>query len=229
MKYKEIPKDKDFVERFKLRFSKLTKTHDGCIFWDGAKMMQGYGTISKNKIRYLAHRVSYTVFKKTILDGLVLDHKCSNRLCVNPEHLQETTIRRNIDLAFERNPELKKGNKGQSLLLSRGFCKHGHIISSLDDLYNNPWKGKNNRKCKKCRGKNKSKYNSNYYCGTKKLTMGVCLHGHTIKSTEDLTKTGKCKQCRKIWNTRYNEKVGLEKMRKYNREYARKRKLNMLE
>jgi hypothetical protein len=73
-----------------------------CWPWLGAKNQCGYGVFlvatrhTGLDIRFtVAHRVSWILGGGVVPDGLVMDHLCRNRRCVNPAHLEVTTQREN--------------------------------------------------------------------------------------------------------------------------------------
>lgn len=73
----------------------------GCWFWTGAVFKSGYGAIRILGKTTLAHRVAYELFTGPIPVGLVLDHLCRIRPCVNPAHLEAVTDQVNIVRGFE--------------------------------------------------------------------------------------------------------------------------------
>ena len=67
---------------------------NGCWRWDLSKKADGYGQVWVNGTVKLAHRISYEIHVGPIPDGLVLDHLCRNRACINPQHLEVRHRRR---------------------------------------------------------------------------------------------------------------------------------------
>lgn len=74
----------------------------GCWHWIGLTLKNGYGQIREagTRFRYLTHRLSLKIHGITLIKGLVVDHICRNRSCVNPKHLRQVTSRIN---AIENN------------------------------------------------------------------------------------------------------------------------------
>lgn len=76
----------------------LNKSHvtpSGCWQWDQYTDLDGYGTLKHGAGTIRAHRWSYEALIGPIPTGLVIDHLCRNRGCVNPEHLEPVTVREN--------------------------------------------------------------------------------------------------------------------------------------
>lgn len=61
---------------------------DGCWEWLAGKNNAGYGYFWFNGKQRRAHKVCYEMLRGPVPDGLVLDHSCRNKACVNPDHLQ---------------------------------------------------------------------------------------------------------------------------------------------
>lgn len=97
-----MPGKKGTVKERLLRH--IIENENGCWIWQGSRSGSGYGQIraGKNQSPKLAHRASYEEFVGPIpVDEngktLFIDHLCydsegySNKLCINPEHLEPVT------------------------------------------------------------------------------------------------------------------------------------------
>jgi HNH endonuclease len=111
-----------------------------CWYWAGSVQQSGYGSIwDKTKKKNLrAHRAVYEALVGKIPEGLVLDHLCMNKLCVNPEHLEAVTQRENMrrcDYSTRYNPRA-------NIML----CPHGHSLDRIRMHYD-----KAHRECGTCK------------------------------------------------------------------------------
>lgn len=116
---------------------KIAIEPSGCWRWTDAPKDTGYGTISLRRRIVYAHRFSYESFVGPIPDGLVIDHLCRNRRCVNPAHLEPVTNRENIYIR----------SVGFFAPYVRGECQRGHPLTT-ENVYVRPKGGA--RMCKPC-------------------------------------------------------------------------------
>lgn len=115
---------------------RFTVSPSGCWIWLRALDKNGYGvTSSKTLGARRAHRVSYEHFVGAIAKGLVIDHLCRVRSCINPSHLEAVTQKTNI----ARTPRC-----------TATHCKRGHLYTA-DSVYICPRGKKNCRYCMKIR------------------------------------------------------------------------------
>lgn len=75
-----------------LFFNRVMVIGTGCWIWRGSRTRKGYGMAFGTS----AHRATYQWFVGPLVPGLssgmVIDHLCRNRACVNPAHLDQVTI-----------------------------------------------------------------------------------------------------------------------------------------
>lgn len=107
-----------------------------CWIWTGGLVGGGYGQFGvTGQWHKRAHRYAYELVVGPIPDGLVLDHLCRVRCCVNPAHLEPVTQRENLMRG------LGSWNAGKT------HCKRGHEFTP-ENTYVAPH-GK--RTCRTCR------------------------------------------------------------------------------
>lgn len=99
-------------------WSKVNKT-DGCWEWTGA-LVRGYGSFRADG-HNLAHRFSYEALVGPIPAGLVIDHLCRNKACVNPAHLEPVTQAENV--LRGDGPQVTRERYA-----ARTHCKNGHEL-----------------------------------------------------------------------------------------------------
>ncbi len=64
----------------------------GCWVWQGYRVKNGYGQLTYKRTRWLAHRLSYCLCHGELPeDDLQIHHRCANRACLNPDHLEAVT------------------------------------------------------------------------------------------------------------------------------------------
>lgn len=91
----------------------------GCWEWVGARNPNGYGQVMHKGKRHGAHRAMWISLNGPIPDKLVIRHKCDNRCCINPHHLEIGTYQDNTNDAVERGRMNSKFPTGAQRLIRK--------------------------------------------------------------------------------------------------------------
>jgi hypothetical protein len=108
-----------------------------CLVWTAYTLYNGYGRFGVSSKIHYAHRVAYGAAFGEIPAGLVLDHLCRVRACVNATHLEPVTNRENI----------LRGETIMAANVAKTHCPQGHEYNSENTLVNPP---NGRRRCASC-------------------------------------------------------------------------------
>lgn len=124
-------------DRFWQKIEKIP--FDDCWHWIGT-VQYGYGIIREEKHgpSLKAHRVSLVIHGIKLINGLVVDHICRNKLCVNPKHLRQVTHRIN---------SIENSIGPPALNNTKTHCLNGHLMDRVTK--NKKWGDK--RWCSICK------------------------------------------------------------------------------
>lgn len=107
--------------------------------WEWNKSLRrGYGRIKQDGKMLGAHRVVYEHLVGKIPNGMILDHVCRNRSCVNPQHLEIVSNKENI----------LRGNGPTALNAKKKNCNKGHPLNGVNLVVRY-----SKRYCKECERK----------------------------------------------------------------------------
>lgn len=130
------------VERFMSHV--MPEPMSGCWLWIGGRSGNGYGLwgIREKGLKRTegAHRRSYFLHKGKIPNGMVIDHLCRNRCCVNPDHLEVVTMSENVNRGMM--PQIN---------LSKTHCPQGHPYNEENTFIHKRLDGRVGRECFICK------------------------------------------------------------------------------
>ena len=122
---------------------KLGGPNGDCWEWQHYLDKDGYGIKKVGKAQR-AHRLSFSAANPTVdITGKVLRHKCDNRACINPAHLEPGTMFENgVDMAVrcrqkckltaEQVYEIRESALSQNEL----SAKYGVAVSTISRIIN---------------------------------------------------------------------------------------------
>jgi hypothetical protein len=108
----------------------------------------GYGRFLIGPKKYAqAHRYAYELLVGPIPTGLVIDHLCMVKRCVNPAHMEPTTRAENTRRA--------RPHDGPTANVNKATCPQGHLFDASNTYM---WQGA--RYCRICRRLRVAAYNA---------------------------------------------------------------------
>lgn len=103
----------------------MPEPNSGCTIWIGTISRCGYARLIVRGKTKLAHRLAYEEFVGPIPDGLVIDHICRNRACINVRHMEVVTQKENI----------LRGTAPAASNVAKSSCVHGHPFDTTNTRY----------------------------------------------------------------------------------------------
>jgi len=101
-----------------------TRLAGDCLLWCGFATPKGYGHAQFESTNQPVHRIHWKLANGTIPKGYHLHHVCSNKLCVNLDHLQL------MPASVHGRHHISTMEKARLLALdkkrNRLTCRHGH-------------------------------------------------------------------------------------------------------
>ena len=121
-------------------FAARTEWQGACLVWTGGKDSDGYGRIQINYSSVTTHTYAWERENKDIPEGMIIDHRCHNRACVNTNHLRLVTRKQNSWNRDRNSSTNASGHKNIFILPSGnyrvGIAKDGklHYYGVYQDL-----------------------------------------------------------------------------------------------
>ena len=120
----------------------IPEPNTGCWLWAEHVNDKGYGMITYQGRYWMAHRLSYTLFKGPIPEGKVLMHTCDTPACINPAHLIPGTDLENArDRDTKQRRQVPTGAKNWNAGITdeqaeqvKGLRRDGYQLTAIAEM-----------------------------------------------------------------------------------------------
>lgn len=104
-----------------------------CWLWKGNLSARGYGRLSIAGKTWMAHKLAYQLATEIPLTSTtVLHHKCANKACVRPDHLEPITQSENVGEMLARKT-FEKTIRRQEERIAELEAENAMLRSALDE------------------------------------------------------------------------------------------------
>ena len=131
------------------------KVEGACWLWSGNLDKDGYGYWRRQKRNKRVHRETYEDMYSEIPKGMVIDHLCAVRNCVNPQHLEVVSPGENT----------LRGRGPSAVNRLKTHCSKGHLFDKENTricVRSNGKVYRNCRSCERARNANRREYLTEY-------------------------------------------------------------------
>lgn len=92
---------------------RIKVAESGC--WEWTPKPRRYPQLNHKRRNHSAHRLMYRLVVGPVSSGMVVLHKCDNKCCVRPSHLEVGTQAQNIQDAWDRGLQPKRHRGGAAI------------------------------------------------------------------------------------------------------------------